>query len=310
MKNVLIFGVGGFVGPYLSREFLSAGYHVAGCDVSESALLPDSVHFYLANILDGSGVNDVIQKCCPDIIVNLAAISSVGQSWKIPQTTMEINVIGTLNILEAVKTLSSLPKVLLVGSSEEYDISSTPIKESQPIRANNPYGISKTTQDRFATIYKEQYGINVYYVRPFNHTGVGQRDSFVLPSFCKQVAEIEKTGKPGTIKVGNLDAWRDFSHVSDIVRAYRMVVESENNDTVFNIGSGEAHSLKELLEYIISLSTVPISVEVDPARFRPIDNPFICCDNSFIMKELGWKPRFNVFDALNEMYHYWLNEKY
>lgn len=309
MKSVLIFGIGGFVGPYLAQEFLDAGYQVSGSDIVENKLLSQGVTFYQANILDPEAVNGVIQKCVPDIVVNLAAISSVGISWRIPQKTIEVNVIGTLNILEVVKKLPALPKVLLVGSSEEYDISDAPMSEEQPIRANNPYGISKVTQERFATIYKEQYGLKIYYVRPFNHTGVGQRDTFVLPSFCKQVAEIEKTGKPGTIKVGNLEAMRDFSHVKDIVRAYRMVVESDENDIVFNIGSGEVHSLKNLLDYIISLSSVRINIEVDPERFRPIDNPFICCDNSFIKRELGWEPRYNVKEALEEMFYQFLNEE-
>lgn len=305
MKNVLIFGAGGFVGPYLAQEFLDAGYLVYGSDILESVKLPEGVKYIKANLLESDAVANVISQCLPDIVVNLAAISSVGQSWRIPQKTIEVNVIGTLNILEAVKELSNHPKLLLVGSSEEYEVSDKPMSETQTISANNPYGISKVTQERFASVYKEQYGIKVYYVRPFNHTGVGQRDSFVLPSFCKQVAEIEKTGVPGTIKVGNLEAWRDFSHVKDVVRAYRLVIESTDNNTVFNIGSGRAYSLKELLNYITSLATVEINVEVDPERFRPIDNPYICCDNSFIRQELGWEPRFTVFDALNEIYDYY-----
>lgn len=304
MKCVLIFGIGGFVGPYLAQEFLDAGYKVSGSDIVINKSLPQEVSFYQANLLDSEAVEGVFKRCVPDIVVNLAAVSSVGMSWKIPQKTMEINVIGTLNILEAVKKLSSLPKVLLVGSSEEYDISDAPISEKQPIRANNPYGISKVTQERFANIYKEQYGTKIYYVRPFNHTGVGQRTSFVLPSFCEQVAAIEKSGVPGTIKVGNLGAWRDFSHVKDIVRAYRMVVESEDNDIVFNIGSGEAYSLKDLLDFIISMASVKINIEVDQERFRPIDNPYICCDRRFIGDELGWKPEHSVYDALKEMYEF------
>lgn len=308
MKNVLIFGAGGFVGPYLAREFLDAGYQVCGSDILESVKLPEGVAYFKANLLESEAVASVIAQCHPDIVVNLAAISSVGQSWNIPQKTIEVNVIGTLNILESIKGMAVLPKVLLVGSSEEYEVSDKPMSEYQPIQANNPYGISKVTQERFASVYKEQYGIKVYYVRSFNHTGVGQRDTFVLPSFCKQVAEIEKTGKPGVIKVGNLEAYRDFSHVKDIVRAYRMVVESDDNDVVFNIGSGRAYSLKELLDYIISLATVDIKVVVDPERFRPIDNPYICCDNAYIKKELAWSPCFSVFDALEEVFnHYMVN---
>lgn len=307
MKSVLIFGIGGFVGPYLAQEFLDAGYRVSGSDIVEETNLPNGVAYFQANLLDSEAIHSLLQTCSPDIVVNLAAISSVGMSWKIPQKTMEVNVIGTLNILEAVKTLSPAPKILLVGSSEEYDLSNEPISERQPIRANNPYGISKVTQEKFAAVYKDQYGINIYYVRPFNHTGVGQRESFVLPSFCKQVAAIAKTGMPGIIKVGNLTAMRDFSHVKDIVRAYRMVIESDDSDTVFNIGSGIVHSLEDLLQFIISFSGVSVTIEIDSDRFRPLDNPFICCDNSKIKVELGWTPQYDVFDALKEMYMFYYN---
>ena len=161
MKNVLIFGAGGFVGPYLAQEFLDAGYQVCGSDILENVNLPKGVTYYPANLLENDAVANVITKCQPDIVVNLAAISSVGQSWKIPQKTIEVNVIGTLNILEAVKAMSVLPKVLLVGSSEEYEVSDKPMSEKQPIQANNPYGISKVTQERFASVYKEQYGIKI-----------------------------------------------------------------------------------------------------------------------------------------------------
>lgn len=307
MKKVLIFGVGGFVGPYLSQEFLDEGYEVCGSDIVKGDRLQKEVSFYQADLLDVDGVARIIHETKPSIIINLAAVSSVGQSWKIPQKTIEVNIVGTLNILEAVKAMKPMPKVLLIGSSEEYDISDKPINELTMLRANNPYGISKVAQERFANIYKVQYGMQIYHVRPFNHTGVGQRDSFVLPSFCKQAAEIEKSGKPGVIKVGNLMARRDFGHVKDLMRAYRMIVESPYCDTVYNVGTGKAHSLREMLNYIISLCTQPIKVEVDPERVRPIDNPVICCDYSKIKNELGWEPQYKVFDALKEMFEFYLN---
>lgn len=306
MKKVLIFGAGGFVGPYLAQEFLDEGYSVYGSDIIKGERLQKEVEFYQADLLHADAVRHIIHQLQPDIIINLAAISSVGQSWSIPQLTIEVNIVGTLNILEAVKTMEKMPKILLIGSSEEYDISDKPINELTVLKANNPYGISKVAQERFANIYKVQYGMQIYHVRAFNHTGVGQKDSFVLASFCKQAAEIEKSGKPGVIKVGNLLARRDFGHVKDLMRAYRLIVESPYCDTVYNVGSGKAHSLREMLNYIISLCSQPIKIEVDPARVRPIDNPVICCDNSKIKAELGWEPQYKVFDALKEMFEYYL----
>lgn len=305
MEKVLIFGVSGFVGNYLSQEFLEHDYEVYGSDKNNTDMLSDEVKFSSADLLNAEQTEKVITEVCPDIIINLAAISSVGASWNIPQTTISVNVVGALNILEAARKAKKSPKIMFIGSSEEYIALSSPMDESTPLNASNPYGISKITQEQFAKLYREQYGLKIYCVRPFNHTGVGQRDSFVLPSFCKQAAEIEKSGKPGVIRVGNLDAKRDFSHVKDIVRAYRIIVESDNYETVYNIGSGAAHSLKYMLEYVISLCNQPIDIEVDPKRIRPTDQPVICCDHSLITSELNWEPHYTVFDALNELFEYY-----
>ena len=309
MRKVLIFGAGGFVGSYLCKEFLDNGYKVSGTDKVEGVALSPEVDFYKADLMKNSDVEKLIYQIQPDIIVNLAAISSVGASWSMPQTTMAINVIGALNIMEAARKSEHKPKILFVGSSEEYVISEKPLDEKTQLNASNPYGISKVTQEQFAKLYREQYGLKIYCVRPFNHTGVGQRDSFVLPSFCKQVAEIEKSGNSGTIRVGNIRVKRDFSHVKDIVRAYRLIVESENCESIYNVGSGKAYSLEEILNYIIGLSSQKIDIVIDQNRFRPTDQSVICCNNNLIQKELGWKPEYTVFDALKEMFEYFMEER-
>ena len=307
MSRVLIFGAGGFVGSYLCKEFLNNGYKVSGTDKGEESALPSEVDFYKTDLMQADEVEKLIGQIQPDIIVNLAAISSVGASWNMPQTTMAINVIGALNIMEAARKSEQKPKILFVGSSEEYVISENPLDENTQLNANNPYGISKVTQEQFAKLYREQYGLKIYCVRPFNHTGIGQRDSFVLPSFCKQVAEIDKSGKDGKIQVGNLKVKRDFSHVKDVVRAYRMIVESNNCNQIYNVGSGNAYSLEDMLTYIIGLSNQNIEIEVDQNRIRPTDQPVICCDRSLIGKELGWEPQYDVYDALKEMYECYRN---
>ena len=214
--------------------------------------------------------------------------------------------------MEAARKSGHMPKVMFIGSSEEYEMTDSDISEDTPLNANNPYGISKMAQERFAEVYRARYGMQIYCVRPFNHTGVGQRDSFVLPSFCKQAAEIEASGQPGVIHVGNLAAKRDFSDVRDIVRAYRMIIESDDCTRIYNVGSGKAYSLQEMLDYIVGLSSQPIEVQVDPERFRPVDQARICCDHSRITKELGWEPEHSIFDTLKEVYEAFLNqaEKY
>lgn len=306
MKKIIIFGIGGFVGGYLAQEFLSCGYHVCGSDIEKNDRIPSGVDFYQINLLDSESVERVVDAVAPDVIVNLAAISSVGMSWNMPQKTIEVNVIGALNIMEAARKLPIKPRILFVGSSEEYECCDADIDERVGLNANNPYGISKMTQENFAKLYRERYDMKIYCVRPFNHTGIGQKESFVLPSFCKQVAEIEKRGTTGKIQVGNLEAIRDFSHVKDIVRAYRMIVESDNCEQIYNVGSGHAYSIREMLDYIIALSTQKITVEIESTRVRPIDTPRICCDNHLIQKELGWKPEYTIWDTIKEMYQYYL----
>lgn len=308
MKKVLIFGIGGFVGAYLAKEFQNAGYKVFGSDIAKPKSEIANVVFQEADLMKADSVEAIVNEIAPDMIVNLAAISSVGASWNIPQTTMSVNVVGALNIMEAARKSAQMPKVMFIGSSEEYEMTDADIDEDTPLNANNPYGISKMAQERFAEIYRARYGMKIYCVRPFNHTGVGQRDSFVLPSFCKQAAEIEASGKPGVIHVGNLAAERDFSDVRDIVRAYRMIIESDDCTRIYNVGSGKAYSLQKMLDYIVGLSSQPIQVEVDPERFRPVDQARICCNYSRIQKELGWSPEHSIFDTLKEIYEAFLDQ--
>ena len=307
MKNVLIFGVSGFVGNYLAQEFIDAGYKVYGSDIADNSNLLSGISFQKADLMDELDVQKLIEEVQPAIIVNLAAISSVGASWNMPQTTMNVNVIGALNIMEAAKKCLPKPKIMFIGSSEEYQACDKPIDENTPLNANNPYGISKMTQESFANLYRDRYDMEIYCVRPFNHTGIGQKDSFVLPSFCKQVAEITKSGKAGTMKVGNLSAKRDFSHVKDIVRGYRMIIEAGDCRQIYNIGSGNAYSIREVLDYIVSLCPYEVAVETDPDRFRPVDTPIICCDNQLIKDKLGWQPNYSIFDTVKEMYEYYLS---
>lgn len=304
--KVLVFGIGGFVGHYLAQEFIDTGYEVYGGDINKPENLPKEVAFAEVDLMSAEAVFQCISDINPEMVVNLAAISSVGVSWSLPQTTIMVNVVGALNIMEAARKTKKKPKVMFIGSSEEYITSDAPIDEETKLDASNPYGISKVTQEKFAKLYREQYGLKIYCVRPFNHTGVGQRESFVLPSWCKQVAEIEKSGMPGEINVGNVMVQRDFSHVKDIVRAYRMIVESDDCERIYNVGSGKAYRLDEILDFIIGLSKQKIKVKIDETRIRPTDQPVVCCDHSIITKELGWYPEYTVFDALREIYKNYL----
>lgn len=307
-KSVLVFGISGFVGHYLAEEFHANGYDIWGSDLSESKSVPDYVNFRKADVLDAKQIEKIIEECQPTYVINLAAISSVGQSWKFPQRTVEINTVGTLNILEGIKQHATDSKLLLVGSSEEYMASEYPMNEQCAIEAGNPYGISKIMQEKFGELYYKRYGIKIAYVRAFNHTGIGQRDTFVIPSWCKQAASISKgLCSSNVISVGNLHVKRDFSDVRDISKAYRLVLEQGQCNHVYNVGSGEIHELKELLEYIISLSDTDIEIETDESLIRSYEPEYIWCNNEQIKKELGWKKEYSIFDTIHGIYSYYLN---
>lgn len=306
MSRVLIFGACGFVGPWLAREFESNGWEVFCSDRLEKpkAGLPGEYHE--ANLLDADGVGRVVSQAAPDAVVNLAAISSVGQSWKAPAATVEVNVIGSLNVLEAAKALGTEPKVLLVGSSEEYEPSEGPLSEDGPVAANNPYGISKATVGGFADLYEAEGSVRVYRTRSFNHTGPGQAPGFVIPSWCKQVADFERAGHGGIMRVGNISVRRDISDVRDIVRGYRLLVESDCSGEVFNFGSGEATPLESILETVIGFSSQEIEHETDPALIRPTDQPWVQANISKAERELGWKPEIPLEQTLHDVYETFL----
>jgi len=299
MKKVLITGAGGFVGSYLIKEFKDNGYDIIACDINKKDSIDKEVTYYDMDILNEEVVKEVLKETMPDYLINLAAISSVGLSWKIPQKTIEVNTIGTLNILEAVKENCPNCKVMLIGSSEEYEQKEEPLKEEDTVNANNPYGISKIAAENFAKMYKQRYNMKIVCTRSFNHTGIGQTDTFAIPSFCKQVAEIEKSGKEGKIYVGNLSAYRDISDVRDVVKTYRMLLENETEELVYNVGSGKAHKIEDLLKYIVSLSNQKIDIIVDEEKFREIDTPYICCNNS---KTAKYFDSTDIKDTIKGMY--------
>lgn len=303
MATALILGANGFVGPWLARELASHDYHVCASDVQDESSPRLECDFYMpSNLLDPDSLSLLLEATRPDQVYNLAAVSSVGQSWRNPALTMRVNVEGVINLLEACRAMDPMPRVLLVGSSEEYAPSMEPLTEDSPLAATSPYGISKETQGRIAEMYYREYGLQVYRVRAFNHTGPGQTETFVLPSWCKQVAKIDKSGKPGIVRVGNLEVARDFSDVRDVVRAYRTVVESWNPVIPINIGSGVATTLEILLSKIVSFTGQTVVVETDSNLLRPSDNPVICCDNSLLKNRLAWNNEFDIDTTLEDLY--------
>ena len=305
--KALITGVTGFVGGYLVNELKKTGWDVSGTRLPTETSNLD-IPVYGLDILDAAAVKNLIHKTSPDCIFHLAAQSSVAVSWKQPALTVDINVKGVINLLEAANAVQQPPKILLIGSGEEYGYlqpDDLPVKEDTRLRPGNIYACTKIIQGMLGQVYSGAYGLEIIIIRAFNHMGPGQTDTFVIPAFCKQVAEIEAKGNTGKIKVGNLEAKRDFTDVRDIVRAYRLLAEKGQSGEVYNVGSGTSVSIADILDGILKLSKAKIDIEQDPARMRPSDVPDIQADISKLVSNTGWKPEITLEATLSDVLDEW-----
>ncbi len=307
--KALIIGAAGFVGNYL----IDAIQEELLCDIYATKLphhkaWRDDIEIIDLNILDTAAVWDCLHQVQPDYVFYLAAQSSIARSWANPTKTIEINVKGSLNVLDAIRTLAVPPRVLLVGSGEEYGAvapEQVPIQESSFLNPQNIYAASKACQNMMASVYASAYHLPLVMVRAFNHIGAGQSDTFVVSDFCHQVARIEAGLQEPVISVGNLQAKRDFTDVRDVVRAYTKLIQFGAAGETYNVGSGHAVTIQSILDIIISKSFADIRVYVDPKRLRPIDVPIIEPDIKKTYGATGWLPKIPLENTIEEMLHYW-----
>lgn len=307
--RALVIGGGGFVGPYLVRHLHNdLGYEVSVTKTEKEQLQLPEAKIYDCDILDKAQITKVLEMVRPDYIFHLAAQSSVSVSWKNPALTIDVNIKGGINVLDAIRELDYKPRTLLIGSGEEYGHirqEDCPIKEDTVLRPGNIYAATKSCQNMLGSIYASAYDMDVVMVRAFNHIGPNQTPIFVVADFCKQVAEIEKGIKEPVMYVGNLSAKRDFTDVRDVVQAYAMLGKEGVRGETYNVGTGHALAIQEILDKIISLSTSKIEVQVDPDKLRPVDVPIIEPDISKINKCTGWEPKISLEQTLKETLEYW-----
>lgn len=303
--KALITGSQGFVGIYLRQELEQNGYEVTGLDVQPGEKTIQ------ADLLDAHQIAEVIADLKPEAIFHLAALADVGRSWKMPQLTVRLNVEAAVNLLEVVRQTDSGIKLVMVGSSDQYgNLGSlgANVSETTEMRPQSPYAVSKRAQEDMAKLYVRSYGMQVFMTRSFNHGGAGQRPGFMIPDFASGIVKIER-GESKELSVGNLTSRRDFTHVRDMVRAYRLIAEKGTPGEVYNVGSGKTWSAQEVLDKLIAMARCPIPVRQDPARMRPSDTPVICCDHSKVTKDTGWVPVLPLEQILKESLAYFRSKE-
>jgi len=313
MKKVLITGITGFVGSHLSEFLLKSNYQVFGTARPRSKTenidhLRSKIKLFDADILDSHSIYEVVKTARPDYIFHLAAQSFVPTSWASPANTLETNLIGTVHLFEAVRKLEIKPRIQIACSSEEYGLvkpGEIPVRETNPLRPLSPYAVSKVAMDMLGYQYFQSYRMKIVRTRAFNHTGPRRGESFVCSNFARQIAEIEKGKREPVLRVGNLAAKRDFTDVRDIVRGYLLAVQKGKPGEVYNLCSGRAIKIEQVLKMLLDFSKAKVKVEKDPDRMRPSDLPVLEGDYSKFRKETGWKPKIAFEKTLKDLLDYW-----
>lgn len=312
-KKVLITGIAGFVGSHLAELLLSKGYEVYGLcrprsktDHIESII--NKLHLEDADLLDSHSLYTTISRIKPDYIFHLAAQSFVPTSWVSPSVTLEVNIVGSANLFEAVRQAGINPIIQIACSSEEYGLvqkDELPIRETNPLRPLSPYAVSKVAMDYLGYQYFKSYQVKIVRTRGFNHTGPRRGDTFAESNFAKQVALIEKGKQDPIIHVGNLDAQRDYTDVRDMVKGYLLAIEKCDPGDVYNICTGRSILIGDMLNLLISLSKIKVTIKEDPARMRPSDVPVLIGDNTKFVQKTGWKAEIPFEKTMEDLLNYW-----
>ncbi|MEO8077065.1 MAG: GDP-mannose 4,6-dehydratase [Acidobacteriota bacterium] len=301
----LVTGAAGFAGSHLIEHLLenepavAAWSHRGGLGPAT----PDRrVRWNAIDLLDRSAVARELAALRPAAIYHCAGIAHVAESWAEPERALRVNVLGTHHVLEGVREAGLECPVLVTGSALVYRASMSAIGEDDPLGPSDPYGVSKLAQERLALRARHAA---VFIVRPFNHAGPRQAPTYVTSSFARQIAEIEAGLREPVLRVGNLEARRDITDVRDTVRAYRMLVRDGQPGRPYNVCSGQAYRVRDLLDALVDRSRTTIRIEIDPARLRPSDNPVIAGNPSRIAAEAGWRPQIPIARTLDDLLDYW-----
>ncbi len=294
----LITGGGGFVGHWLADHLRERGDHVVSVDKE-------------VDVTDSAALLTALVDAAPDAVYHLAALAHVGQSWDEPLHVLEVNVIGTGALLAAARRCGTDPRVLIVSSAEVYgavtDPSRLPLDEEAPTAPLTPYAASKLAAEALAVQAFLGHGQPVVIVRPFNHIGPGQSPNFAVAALAQRIVEADRNGAR-SIPVGNLTARRDFTDVRDVVRAYRLLIESGQPGGVYNVCSGRDVSIQEIADGLLDLAGTALALETDQALMRPVEVPVLRGDPSRLSAVTGWKAEIPLEQTLSDVLAYWRSQ--
>lgn len=303
--KVLLIG-GGFVGTHL-QQTLQKKHDVCVADLPAVAATTPGMQ--PIDIGDSETICRLFRKFMPTRIFLLAAISSVALSWKKPDLTISVNIIGTLNVLSAMREIVPNARLIYIGSEEEYGTRCSgehPFSEETDCDPKNPYAVSKYASGLLLELLAVRDHLDIVHLRPCNHFGPGQKEGFVVSDFCSQIARIERGLTEPVIKVGCLDARRDFLFVKDVIDAYTKIAEADHlPNKVYNLSSGHAHAIQEVLDILLNLSVKKIQVEIDPQKFRPVDVPILVSTSQRTRQDLQWEPKYTLEEALHRTLNWW-----
>jgi GDP-4-dehydro-6-deoxy-D-mannose reductase len=305
--RVFVTGGTGFVGQHLCASLLRDGAELCVFSLDPPPHgMEERYQFVLGDVCDEKTIEDLLNKVKPDQVYHLAAISAVPVSWKKPRLTFDLNVWGTFNLLRACARLDRPPRVLNVSTGAVYAPCDELLTESSPLRPTNPYAASKAMAELVRFQFPE---LPVITTRSFNHSGPGQTTDFVLPALAKQVADIERGAAPAIISAGALDVERDFLHVTDVIAAYRALIERGKPGEVYNVSSGKPRKLTEALEKLLNLAGVVAEIRTDAARIRSEQVTRIAASSEKLRRHTGWKPAKSWDDLLRDLLQYWRQQR-
>lgn len=304
-RPTLVTGAAGFAGSHLLDQLVAddvecVAWHRPGGRAPRDV---DGARWQGVDLLDRDAVRAAVRSIRPAVVFHCAGAAHVGQSWDTTTETLRVNVRGTHYLVEALRDEAPDARVLVTSSALVYGPSDGPIDEQHPLVPGNPYGLSKLAQELVAAGNGD--APHTFVARPFNHIGPRQDPSFVSAAFAQQVAEIEAGLRPAEIRVGNLEAQRDLTDVRDTVRAYRLIVDGGVPGRPYNVCTGRAVAVQEVLDRLVSLARIPVTVVRDPARYRPNDTPIVLGDHGRLSEELGWTPRIPLEQTLLDLLEYW-----